>query len=88
MSNVDSARSDYQAFARGDLATLGESSTENAIWITSDELPLGGAVDEVRERQDGAGRILHRQRQGGEAPGLRTGPTLRRSSRRGRGAAL
>jgi uncharacterized protein len=44
MSNVDSARSDYQAFGRGDLATLGESFAEDAVWVTSDELPLGGEV--------------------------------------------
>jgi ketosteroid isomerase-like protein len=31
MSSVDSARSDYQAFGQGDLATLGESFAEDAV---------------------------------------------------------
>ncbi|MBK5220593.1 MAG: nuclear transport factor 2 family protein [Thermoleophilia bacterium] len=45
MSNVDSARSAYQAFGQGDLATLQESFAENAVWVTSDELPLGGTTE-------------------------------------------
>src|SRR5215218_5810537 len=45
MSNVDSARSAYQAFGQGDLATLQEEFAENAVWVTSDELPLGGTVE-------------------------------------------
>jgi ketosteroid isomerase-like protein len=45
MSNVDSAQSAYEAFGRGDLAALQESFAENAVWVTSDELPLGGAVE-------------------------------------------
>ena len=44
MSNVDNARSAYEAFGRGDLATLQEDFAEDAIWVTSDELPLGGEV--------------------------------------------
>jgi len=44
MSNVDSARSAYDAFGRGDLATLQENFDEDAVWWTSDELPLGGEV--------------------------------------------
>jgi ketosteroid isomerase-like protein len=44
MSNVDTARSNYEAFARGDLATLQDSFAEDAVWVTSDELPLGGKV--------------------------------------------
>jgi ketosteroid isomerase-like protein len=44
MSNVDAARSAYEAFARGDLAALGELFAEDAVWVTSDELPLGGEV--------------------------------------------
>jgi hypothetical protein len=44
MSNVDTARSAYEAFGRGDLAALQESFTEDAAWVTSDELPLGGEV--------------------------------------------
>jgi ketosteroid isomerase-like protein len=44
MSNVDTARSAYEAFGRGDLATLQDSFAEDAVWVTSDELPLGGEV--------------------------------------------
>lgn len=44
MSNVDTARSAYDAFARGDLAALQDSFAEDAVWVTSDELPLGGEV--------------------------------------------
>jgi uncharacterized protein len=44
MSNIDTARSAYAAFASGDLAALQESFTEDAVWVTSDELPLGGEV--------------------------------------------
>ena len=42
MSNVDSARSAYEAFGRGDLEALKEQFAEDAVWVTSDELPLGG----------------------------------------------
>jgi len=42
MSNVDSARSAYDAFGRGDLEALKENFAEDAVWVTSDELPLGG----------------------------------------------
>jgi hypothetical protein len=42
MSNVDTARSAYEAFGRGDLAALKENMAEDAVWVTSDELPLGG----------------------------------------------
>lgn len=45
MSNVDTARSAYEAFGNGDLATLQESFAEDAVWVTSDELPLGGTVE-------------------------------------------
>jgi uncharacterized protein len=45
MSNVDTARAAYQAFAQGDAATLQDSLAEDAVWITSDELPLGGATE-------------------------------------------
>jgi ketosteroid isomerase-like protein len=44
MSNIDTARSAYDAFGSGDLATLQESFAEDAVWVTSDELPLGGEV--------------------------------------------
>ena len=44
MSNVDTARAAYEAFGKGDLAALKESFAEDAVWVTSDELPLGGEV--------------------------------------------
>jgi uncharacterized protein len=44
MSNVDTARSAYEAFQRGDLDALREDFAEDAVWVTSDELPLGGEV--------------------------------------------
>jgi hypothetical protein len=44
MSNVDTARAAYEAFGRGDLASLQDSFAEDGVWITSDELPLGGEV--------------------------------------------
>jgi ketosteroid isomerase-like protein len=44
MSNVDTARSAYEAFGRGDLGALQENFAEDAVWWTSDELPLGGEV--------------------------------------------
>jgi ketosteroid isomerase-like protein len=42
MSNVDTARSAYEAFGRGDMDALKEDFAEDAVWVTSDELPLGG----------------------------------------------
>ena len=42
MSNVDTARSAYEAFSRGDLDALRDWLAEDAVWVTSDELPLGG----------------------------------------------
>ena len=45
MSNVDTARAAYDAFGRGDLAALGEWLAEDSVWVTSDELPLGGRVE-------------------------------------------
>jgi ketosteroid isomerase-like protein len=45
MSNVDTARSAYEAFGRGDLEALGEWLSEDSVWITSDELPQGGRVE-------------------------------------------
>jgi uncharacterized protein len=45
MSNVDTARSAYEAFGRGDLAALQANFAEDAVWVTSDELPLGGTVE-------------------------------------------
>ncbi len=42
MSNVDTAKSAYDAFGRGDLEALKETLAEDSVWVTSDELPLGG----------------------------------------------
>lgn len=42
MSNIDTARSSYEAFGSGDLAALKEMLAEDGTWLTSDELPLGG----------------------------------------------
>ncbi|HEY3492732.1 MAG TPA: nuclear transport factor 2 family protein, partial [Solirubrobacterales bacterium] len=41
----DTARSAYEAFGSGDLARLQETFADDAVWITSDELPLGGTVE-------------------------------------------
>jgi len=49
MSNIDTARSAYEAFGRGDLATLQDDFAEDAVWYTSEELPLGG---ETRGREE------------------------------------
>ena len=48
MSNVDTAQAAYEAFGRGDLAALQDDFAEDAVWVTSDELPLGG---ETRGRE-------------------------------------
>jgi uncharacterized protein len=45
MSNVETARSAYAAFGSGDLEALRDSFAEDAVWVTSDELPLGGVVE-------------------------------------------
>ncbi|MEK6250594.1 MAG: nuclear transport factor 2 family protein [Actinomycetota bacterium] len=44
MSNADTARAAYEAFAGGDMDALHEMFAEDAEWLTSDELPLGGLV--------------------------------------------
>jgi uncharacterized protein len=52
MSNIDTARSAYEAFGRGDLEALKEMLAEDGTWLTSDELPLGGETrgrDEIIE---------------------------------------
>jgi ketosteroid isomerase-like protein len=45
MSNVDTARSAYEAFGRGDLEALKDWLAEDSVWVTSDELPLGGRTE-------------------------------------------
>lgn len=47
MSNVDTAKADYEAFSRGDLSSL--HFADDVVWITSDEVPLGG---EIRGKDD------------------------------------
>lgn len=42
MSNVDTAQTAYAAFGRGDLGALQADFAEDAVWYTSEELPLGG----------------------------------------------
>ena len=42
--NVEVVRVAYEAFGRGDLATVAEHFAEDAEWETSDSLPLGGLV--------------------------------------------
>jgi uncharacterized protein len=54
MSNVDTARSAYEAFSRGDLEALSEMLAEDGTWLTSDELPLGG---ESRGREEVIGNF-------------------------------
>jgi uncharacterized protein len=44
MSNIDTARSAYDAFRSGDMAAVQEGFADDAVWVTSDELPLGGEV--------------------------------------------
>lgn len=40
--NVSAAKAAYDAFSSGDLEGLKEMFAEDAEWLTSDELPLGG----------------------------------------------
>lgn len=42
MSNVSTAQAAYEAFGRGDLESLKQNFADGAVWVTSDELPLGG----------------------------------------------
>jgi uncharacterized protein len=42
--NVEAAKAAYQAFGSGDLEALGGMFADDAVWVTSDELPLGGEV--------------------------------------------
>jgi uncharacterized protein len=44
MSNVDTARAAYDAFSSGDMDALRGMFSEDAVWVTSDELPLGGTT--------------------------------------------
>jgi len=42
MSNVDAAKGAYGSFSSGDLETLKAGFADDCVWVTSDELPLGG----------------------------------------------
>jgi uncharacterized protein len=42
--NVETAKAAYKAFGSGDMETLAGTLAEDAEWLTSDELPLGGLV--------------------------------------------
>jgi ketosteroid isomerase-like protein len=44
MSNVDIAKADYEAFGSGDMETLKASFANDAVWVSSDELPAGGEI--------------------------------------------
>jgi uncharacterized protein len=39
---ADAAKQAYESFGKGDMDTLREGFAEDAEWLTSDELPLGG----------------------------------------------
>lgn len=43
-TNVETAKAAYQAFSSGDMETLKGMFGEDAEWVTSDELPLGGTT--------------------------------------------
>jgi uncharacterized protein len=50
--NVQAAQEAYKAFGKGDIATAVAGMDENAEWVTSDELPLGGTLhgrDEIAQ---------------------------------------
>ncbi len=49
MTNVDTAQRSYAAFGEGDLESIRSVLGEDAIWVTSDEVPDGG---EVRGRDE------------------------------------
>ena len=44
MGNAEAAKSAYESFSSGDLEALKTGFAEDAEWVTSDELPLGGVV--------------------------------------------
>ena len=50
--NTDRAKAAYESFSSGVLETLKEGFAEDAEWVTSDELPLGGETrgrDQIME---------------------------------------
>ena len=42
--NVETVRTAYEAFTRGDLGGVAESFAENVEWESPDSLPIGGLV--------------------------------------------
>jgi ketosteroid isomerase-like protein len=40
--NIETAKGAYSAFGQGDMDGLSQMFAEDAQWLTSDELPLGG----------------------------------------------
>jgi uncharacterized protein len=40
--NIETAKAAYNAFGSGDMESLAGMFAEDAQWLTSDELPLGG----------------------------------------------
>jgi ketosteroid isomerase-like protein len=44
MSNVDTAQAAYDAFGKGDMDTLRGMFVDDAVWVSSDELPAGGEI--------------------------------------------
>jgi uncharacterized protein len=47
MGNAEAAKDAYGAFGSGDLETLKAGFADDAEWVTSDELPLGGVASGV-----------------------------------------
>lgn len=43
-SNVETAKAAYEAFSSGDMETLAGMFADDAEWVSSDELPLGGTT--------------------------------------------
>jgi uncharacterized protein len=55
--NVQAAQEAYKAFGKGDIATAVAGMDENAEWVTSDELPLGGTLHGREEIAQAFARI-------------------------------
>ncbi len=55
--NVAAAKEAYDAFGKGDIAGAVGGMDENAEWVTSDELPLGGTLHGREEIAQAFARI-------------------------------
>ena len=55
--NVQAAQEAYKAFGQGDIAGAVAGMDENAEWVTSDELPLGGTLHGREEIAQAFARI-------------------------------